>query len=34
MLDNNKKINIKYDRIIKDNIERILEIKVKENNYF
>lgn len=34
MLENNNKINIKYNRTIKDNIEKILEIKDKDKNYF
>ena len=34
MLENNNKINIKYNRKIKDNIEKILEIKDKDKNNF
>ena len=34
MLENNNKINIKYNRRIKDNIEKILEIKDKDKNNF
>ena len=34
MLENNNKINIKYNRTIEDNIEKILEIKDKDKNNF